>query len=230
MKSIVDEARNAKIEAIKLRDEKPPKYGEAAALLNQMLIRIEQELVEYRKDSPAQSATEVEGKIAQQGVHLYGSLGGIYRRWGKLDESIAAYAAGAKLETDPRYPPKETYASTQLAVLRCLANPSLIAEAAAVEESNTRRELTLLRARIVRLCHGDVYKTADLAVVSLLLCHPEWRTSLRDFVTMAKKREDEYALKVTFEVIQELTQRAKSLPPATQESLSHWEEAAHWPV
>jgi hypothetical protein len=49
---------------------------------------------------------------------------------------------------------------------------------------------------------------------------------LSNFVAMAKGRGDDYAQKVTFEVIRELAQQAKALPLDHQERLSHWEEAA----
>ena len=172
---------------------------------------------------------EVERDIALQAVHLNGSLGGIYRRSGELDKAIHAYAAGANIEGSTRYKLKETYTSTQHMVVRCLAEPELIAEAALNKDSMIHRELADLRTRIARLAHGDVYKTADLALVSLFLCHPEWRRNLSDFTTMARNRNEDYARQVTFEVIRELAQQVKILPMEQREQLSQWEHAEYWP-
>lgn len=228
MKSIEDQARDAKNAAIKLRDGKPPDYPGAVTILVDMLKIIQNELEAFKKESPERMVNDVEGKIALQGVHLNGSLGGIYRRSGELAKAIDVYAAGARIEGNLRYKLKETYTSTQHLVVRCLARPELIFEAAAIEDSVIRRELTDLRTRIARLSHGDVYKTADLAMVSLFLGHPEWRKNLTDFITMASNRSDGYARKVTLEVIQELAQQANNLRPEWQEQLSQWDEAEHW--
>jgi hypothetical protein len=202
-----------------------PDYLAAVNILRDMLKIIGNELNAYVNESPARMVDDIERDIAIQAVHLNGSLGGVYRRWGKIHEAIEAYATGAKIEENTRYKLKETYTSTQHMVVRCLAKPDLIAEAGLIEGSAIRTELIDLRRRIARLSHGDVYKTADLAIVSLLLRHSEWRRDLMDFVTMAKNRSEDYARQVTLEVVQELDRGMNSLKADHRDQLLHWDEA-----
>ena len=70
---------------------------------------------------------------------------------------------------------------------------------------------------------GDVYAAADRAVVSLLLSQPEWEEDLSSFLALGKKRDEDYAQRVTVEVIRALA--AKAQFAAGSSALVRWEEA-----
>jgi hypothetical protein len=223
---IVTNARNTKEQAIKLRDGSH--FSEAVKLLKEMIARIDQTLDEFRKASP-EAAVPSEIGVADQGVHLNGTLGGIFRRWEKFDEAVEAYAKGAKIERDPRYGLPQSYTSTQHAVLLCLREPDLLREAAGDNASPIRVELTDLYRRITRQMRGprkgDVYAAADRAVISLILGQPEWEEDLTSFLDLTKRREEDYAKRVTAEVIRALAAKALQSPQSGSGTFAHWKEA-----
>jgi tetratricopeptide (TPR) repeat protein len=223
---IVTKARAEKERSLKLRDE--GRFAEAVDLLKGMIALIEQTLAEFKGASPrAPAPSEIE--VADQALHLNGTLGGIFRRWEKLDDALKAYAKGAEIERDPRYSLPQSYTSTQHAVLRCLVEPGLIVRAAQESDSGIHQDLTELYRRIVRQMRGprrgDVYAAADRAIVSLLLGQQEWEEDLISFLTLAKQREEDYAERVTVEVIRMLAAEVQRLDTARSNMLSHWAEA-----
>lgn len=223
---IVTKARAEKERSLKLRDE--GRFAEAVEVLKEMIAQIEQTLAEFKGTFPgAPAPSEIE--VADQGLHLNGTLGGIFRRWEKFDEAVNAYAKGAEIERDPRYSLPQSYTSTQHAVLRCLHAPDMLWQAARDGDSAIHRELIQLYRRIVRQMRGprrgDVYAAADRAVVSLLLGQQEWEDDLNFFLSLAKKREEDYAERVTAEVIRALAAETQRLPTARSGPLAHWAEA-----
>ena len=220
---IVTKARAEKERSLRLRDER--RFAEAVEVLKEMIARIEKTLADFKGTSPqAPAPSEIE--VADQGLHLNGTLGGIFRRWEKFDEAVEAYAKGAAIERDPRYSLPQSYTSTQHAVLRCLHDPDMLAQAAGDHHSAIHQELTELYRRIIRQMRGprrgDVYAAADRAVVSLLLGQPEWEEDLGSFLDLAKNREEDYAERVTAEVIRALAAEVQRLPAPQRGALAHW--------
>jgi len=223
---IVTNARNAKEQAIKLRDD--GRFLEAVQLLKEMIERIDRILDEF-KGASRETAMPSEIGVADQGVHLSGTLGGIFRRWGKLDEAVEAYAKGAEIERNPRYGLPQSYTSTQHAVLRCLREPDLLRKATGDNGSAIHLELGDLYRRITRQMRGprkgDVYAAADRAVISLILGQVEWEKDLTSFLDLAKSREEDYAKRVTAEVIRALAMKALESPQSGSGAVAHWKEA-----
>ena len=176
--------------------------------------------------------------VVEQLFYMLGSKGGVYRRWGKDDDSkykdsADAYDAGYDIEKCGRadYKIFNSYNLVQRLVARVLVRPAAVLdEDIPVWGLWVRRRLLAAAKEIKRQQEeegrgNDVYAAADLALVQLLLGEHgrEWEKTLDQFLNW--KPSEPYARQVTFEVIEEIYQKVSDSPSAPASLVDHLSDA-----
>ena len=208
MSDVIDEARRLKSRALDARDAEDP--VRAVRLLRQGEHRLRSALEELRARRGSEPPGRQEVEIADQLVHILGSLGGTLRREGDYEGAIKAYDAARRLEApESGYGIVNTYTLVQGLVSRVFLEPrSVLSGAPPVHDRDVHDELLAARAEILRQIAGsrshDEYAAADLVTVGLLLDDVGWEASLDDFLT---SQPEPYAVDVTRELLADLVDR-----------------------
>lgn len=209
MPDVVEEVRNIKAQAMDARDR-----GDLDVSVR--LLRDAEELLQSTLDElTAKRGQEPPGReeinVANQLLHIRGSIGGTLRRKGDYDDAIAAYDEGRKLEApESGYGIVNSYNLVQALVTRIFLDPAAVEEGApAVADHNVHADLIAAGEEIHRQMQGprsdDEYAAADNATVRLLLDASDWEDCLDDFFAL---NPEPYAIEVTREVLDDLHTRA----------------------
>jgi hypothetical protein len=207
MSNVVDQARELKAQAMDARDA--GRFERAHRLLKEAVQLLDGAL-EKIAGAGAAGEGEYEIKVRTQLLHIHGSIGGVFRREAKYEESVEAYDAGDRIERrlDGTSQPN-SYNLTQRMVARALIDARAVETDAMVERERVRTGLIAARREIERqqrVRPGDAYAAADLMVVAVLLNDSDWPQVAANFRSQAKN--DQYALDVTRDLLGLLMERA----------------------
>jgi hypothetical protein len=210
MTNVVDQARELKAQAMDARDE--GRFKRSHRLLDKAVQLLRDALAEIATSGAGVAGKgEYELKVRTQLLHIYGSIGGVYRREKRYEESARAYDDGDKTErTLDHTSQPNSYNLTQRLIARALIDARAIETEGVLVEGEPVRELLIAarrdieRQQTVRL--GDAYATADLLLVSILLGDSDWTEAAANLRSQAKN--DQYALDVTRDVLALLREKA----------------------
>ena len=211
MTDVIDEARRLKAEAMDLRDLGDLDGAVQVLRAGEHLLRSTLDELRSKRGKEPPGRQEID--VANQLVHILGSIGGTLRRKGNYAAAAAAYDDGRVLEApEAGYGIVNSYNLVQALVSRVFLDPGAAEDGAPmVAERNVRRELEAAREEIFRQLRGarsdDEYAAADLATVLLLLDDPGWELALDDFVA---SRPEPYAVDVTRDLFDALHARVES--------------------
>jgi len=97
MTNVVDQARELKAQAMDARDE--GRFKRSHRLLDKAVQLLRDALAEIATSGAGVACKgEYELKVRTQLLHIYGSIGGVYRREKRYEESARAYDDGDKTE------------------------------------------------------------------------------------------------------------------------------------
>jgi len=210
MSSVVDQARDLKAQAMDARDA--GKFRRAHRLLDEAVQLLHDALAKIAMPGAGSSGEgEYELRVRTQLLHIYGSIGGVYRRENLLEKSASAYDDGDKTERMlDRTSQPNSYNLTQRLIARALIDVRAVEkEGMLVAGEPVRERLIAARREIERqqtIRPGDAYATADLLLVSVLLGDSDWTEIAGNFRSQAKN--DQYALDVTRDVLALLLEKA----------------------
>lgn len=142
-------------------------------------VKILENAIDLLERSMHTGDRSLQAHAARELADLYGTLGGTLREQGNLVRAAAAYDAGFRLESDPRYGICSSYNAVNrlytriLLCPRSLANPDALRDETALEFVDIPQELTALRAKLERELGGarlnDYWAASDLAMICALL-------------------------------------------------------------
>jgi len=217
MEDVIGRARELKSEAMDARDD--ALFEEAHKKLREAETALVEALAEQRRAREGEQVGDLERKIAEQLVHIRGSIGGVWRREGRHVESAQAYDSGYDLErAESGYGIVDSYTLVQRLVARVFVDPAAADdEHVIVEHRAVRPKLEeardVIRDQIERKGRGrDEFAASDLTLVLLLLGDPDWRAQLRRF----RDLKPAYALSATREVVADLQKVAAKSSRASE--------------
>ncbi|MDX6704659.1 MAG: hypothetical protein QOI48_505 [Solirubrobacteraceae bacterium] len=208
MVDVIDLVRRLKTEAMDARDLGDlPRALDLLREAEDELRSTLEDLKQHRESGDPPGRQEV--AVANQLVHILGTVGGTLRRAGEYQNAVAAYDAGHLFETqDAGYGIVNSYNLVQRLVTRVFVEPLAAGGGQLVAGLDVREELALARneleEQIAGARSGDEYAIADLATVLLLLDDPRWEKAMRMFVA---SNPSPYAVEVTEELLTELRNR-----------------------
>jgi tetratricopeptide (TPR) repeat protein len=103
-------------------------YSEPVEILGEAIDLLLGEMERAEAGGGDEAGAEVSpGDVAGALADCYGMLGGVHRRAGALDSSIAAYDEGEKYERNPAYNVQNSYNITNAIAVRVLKDPRSLA-------------------------------------------------------------------------------------------------------
>jgi hypothetical protein len=189
-----EQIRELKTQAKNRRDRGLAGYPRAVGLLRDAIGIANAALSEAKGDD---RSTELATELAD----CYGIIGGIERRWASdgpgdervahLRESIRAYDAGYRLESNPQYRIVNSYNLLNRLIVRLLLRPELLDTTDAIdlgegiERIDFRMALQqasdVIAEQLAGRRRGDYWALADLALVQLLLRRTDPATAYAPF-------------------------------------------------
>lgn len=166
MDEILEQARNLQQEARRLRKKKQP--AEALEALREAIDQLEKEnaVLDEQADEDPGWVEEQRRSVFKELAECHGVCGGILRRLGQLEESVAAYEQGRRYEQDPSYGVEDSYNLVNALVVPLLEDPHRLA-------GDLGDQLRLAAKTVHRQAIGsrrlDYWAHADLARCHLLL-------------------------------------------------------------
>jgi len=215
MSEVIDQVRRLKARAMDARDADDPERAVRLLQQGEKMLRSTLDDLRARRGREPPGRQEID--VANQLVHVLGSIGGTLRREQDYERAIDAYDAGRQLEApEAGYGIVNSYTLVQGLVSRVFLEPGSVRESAPpVKDCQVHAELRAAQAEIARQLHGarsnDEYAAADLTTVLLLLNDPDWETSLDDFLA---SRPEPYAVDVTRELLADLHDRVATAASA----------------
>jgi hypothetical protein len=176
-------------------------------------------------DPPAASGPTAPAEMAD----IYGTLGGIHRRWGlqlsgperdeHLAESVAAYDRGHELEVRSGTRPGSTYNRINRLVARVLLNPSLLTAVSdpghrLSEELRTAEELVRYQLDSSRV--KDPWAYCDLLTLELLLERPSAGETV---AALAQARPPRFVFESALSTLEPLARAVRPYRPAFDQSV-----------
>ncbi|HEY5705913.1 MAG TPA: hypothetical protein VIS96_10100 [Terrimicrobiaceae bacterium] len=151
-------------------------HNAAAGILQEGIDRLEGALTKVVSASEPADSQEI--GIAAELADLYGILGGIRREQGELLSAAAAYDAGFRYESSPRYRLVNSYNALNRVVTRLLLTPGSLSDPdtlrakEGIEFVDVRQSLRELQAELRRQVNGvrskDFWAAGDLALTCAL--------------------------------------------------------------
>jgi tetratricopeptide (TPR) repeat protein len=167
--AILRDVESLKIRSRRLRDQ--GRLDSAGDALRQAIRMLEQEraqreVVHLSKSEPAPQDLR---DLVVQLADCYGSLAGVLRRAGELQQALDFYRKGKELEQNEAYRIKNTYNQIQWLILRVLLDPGLIAGRDEPTRQELNRALQTLRQQIATDRQQDPWAYSDVGLLQVLL-------------------------------------------------------------
>jgi tetratricopeptide (TPR) repeat protein len=152
----------------RLRDQ--GKLDPAADAMRQAIKILEEEMQERGASvRPEEAAPQDIRNLAVQLADCYGSLAGILRRAGDLDQALTFYNKGREFERNASYRINNTYNQLQWLILQVLKKPTLIVERDPSMTEALRAMLQILRGQTTTDRQSDPWAYSDIGLLCVLL-------------------------------------------------------------
>jgi hypothetical protein len=189
LQDIINEAKDLKIKAKNRRDME--RYDKAVVFAKQAITSLE----DFLKTNDLLSEKEV-GELNTQLADCYGIEGGIYRRWGLIDQSfqnekfklsIESYDKG--YEYEKKGSQANSYNMLNRLIGRILSRPDLLDESEKEDSSSLIEELKECEQKIQKQLSserkGDIWALADEGLLKILLKKEDPIIAFSSFVNKA---------------------------------------------